>query len=288
MTSKKEMLAAVARASRLDAAGFALQRAQFSPFIRAVNYHDVSPQYADAFDRQLKFYAKHFECVGVEGLLALQAGRWESEKPGIIISFDDGLRSHAEVAAPLLERHDMVGWFMVPIAFVDTPPTLQETYAREHLIDHAAHDYGDPRIALSWDQVRALSERHVIGCHTWNHTRLTDSLNDDQLFEEIPRAKKRLESELSAEVPVFAWVGGEERTYSRGAAEAIKRAGFEMSFMTNNQLIRPGCDLLQLQRTNVEAWDSESIMRLQISGLFDLIYRGKRERVNRLTRIEAS
>ena len=286
MASKKDILAAWMRRSRLDAACFRFQRARFSPFIRAVNYHDVPPSRAADFERQLAFYAEHFECVGYSELLAFHEGRWESERPGIILTFDDGLRSHGDVVAPLLDRYQMVGWFMVPTAFVDTPPEAQAEFAKAHAIDHAVdHDYGDPRIALSWDQVRELSRRHVIGCHTWNHTRLAATLSREELEEEIPRAKEKLESELSAEVPVFTWVGGEEWTYSREAAEAIHRAGFRVSFMTNNQLIRPGCDLLQLQRTNIEAGDSEARMRFQLSGMLDVLYRGKRERVNALTKI---
>lgn len=288
MASKKHVVAQLFRALRLDAAGLGLQRARLSPFVRAVNYHDVSPAEAEAFEQQLAFYAAHFECLDLDGLLALHAGHWEGERPGIILSFDDGLRSHADVVAPLLERHAMVGWFMVPVAFVHAAPEQQARFAQEHSIGHAQHDYGDPRIALSWDDVRGLSKRHVIGCHTLNHTRLVASLSDEELMEEIPSAKQRLEAELSAEVPVFAWVGGEEWTYSRGAAEAIQRAGFRISFMTNNQVIRPGCDLLQLQRTNVEARDSEAVMRLQLSGLLDIMYRGKRDRVNKLTHVAAS
>ena len=82
---------------------------------------------------------------------------------------------------------------------------------------------------------------------------------------------------------VFAWVGGEEAAYSAQAARVIDDAGFDLSFMTNNAVIRPGDHPLQIQRTNVEAWDSEAVVRFQLSGLLDLGYRAKRRRVNRLT-----
>ena len=55
--------------------------------------------------------------------------------------------------------------------------------------------------------------------------------------------------------------------------------------MSNNQLIRPGTDALQLQRTNVEARDAERIVRFQLSGALDAVYWPKRRRVNRLTRV---
>ena len=56
--------------------------------------------------------------------------------------------------------------------------------------------------------------------------------------------------------------------------------------MTNSAPIRPGCNLHQLQRTNVEASDPPALVNLSLSGFFDAWYAGKRRRVNRLTRAE--
>ena len=287
MASRKEIIAKLCAALGVSQAGLAIQRLCFGPFIRAVNYHDVPPRDASGFERQLDFYAEHFECVGPGELLALQRGEWESDRPGLILSFDDGLRSHADVVAPLLEARGWVGWFMVPFSFVETAASAQTAYAEEHKIGHSGHSYGDSRIAASWDDVRRLASRHVVGCHGLTHQRLGDSLTSVEIEQEIPIAKSRLEAELGSESQVFAWIGGEESSYSRTAARAIAQAGFRMSFMTNNAPIRKGCDLLQLQRTNIEAWDNEAIVRFQLSGVMDLLYRGKRDRVNRLTRTAA-
>jgi peptidoglycan/xylan/chitin deacetylase (PgdA/CDA1 family) len=264
-------------------AGLAIQRAIGNPFVRAINYHDVPPAQAEAFSRQLDLYAEHFECVDAEKLLALQRGEWRSDRPGLILTFDDGLRSHADVVAPLLEARGWVGWFMVPFAFVAAPEEDQSAYAERYKIGHSGFDYGDSRIALSWEDVRRLAGSHVLGCHGLTHRRLADTLGPAELEKEVPGAKALLEAEAGSPVEVFAWIGGEEPSYSRGAAEAIAEAGFRMSFMTNNAPIRPGCDLLQLQRTNIESWDSEEVVRFQLSGILDVLYRGKRNRVNRLT-----
>ena len=284
MSPGKRELARCFAAFGLSRAGLAAQRAMLWPFVRAINYHDVPPQQADAFERQLDFYSEHFECVDEEGLLALHRGDWKSDRPGILLSFDDGLRSHAEVVAPRLEARGWVGWFMVPIGFIDAAPADQVDFAEEHHIGHAAHDYGDPRIALTWNQVRGLAESHVVGCHGLTHRRLAADLAPDELEREIPHARARLEAQLGRDVPVFAWIGGEEESYSRDAAMAIADAGFRFGFMTNNQPIRPGCDLLQLQRTNIESGDPLEVVAFQLSGAMDVLYRRKRRRVNRLTR----
>lgn len=283
LASRKELLARVLHATRADVALLAWQRRCWSPFIRVINYHDVPPTLAGAFERQLLFYREKFEPVDLPRLRRLLTGQWEFQRPGLVLSFDDGLRSHAEIVAPLLERYGFTGWFLVPGGFIDAEPGAQAEFARAHLIRHSHFDYGDPRLAMTWDQVRELSWRHVIGCHSWNHRRLGNGLTRADLESEIPKARQRLAQELGSAVEVFAWVGGEEWSYSREAASVIREAGYVYSLMTNNEVIRPGCDPFQLQRTNIEAADSDAVVRFQLSGLMDLLYVGKRKRVNRLT-----
>ena len=186
--------------------------------------------------------------------------------------------------APLLEKHGFTGWFFVPSQFVDTPSDDQWAFAEDHAICPFRDDFENDRIALSWEEVRDLDARgHVIGSHTWNHIRLESSLTDEQLEREIVESKDRLETELRHGVDVFCWVGGEEWSYSHDAAEKIRQANYKLSFMTNNLPIQLGDDPLQIQRTNIEAWNPTEIVEFQLNGVLDIIYTGKRRRVNRLT-----
>ena len=257
------------------------QRRLVSPYIRCINYHDVPPQHADDFERQLRFYSREFGPVDQTALAALRSGRWLSPRPGLILSFDDGLRSHADVVAPLLDAYGFVGWFMVPPAFLDADPATQRAFAEEHRIDHSGFDYGDSRVAMTWDDVRSLDARHVVGCHSWDHTRLSDRLSPQELDLQISFAKHRLEDELGHEMSVFAWVGGEEWAYGRRAAAAIEWAGFTHSFTSHSHPIRPRTGMLQLPRTNIEASWPDEVVRFQLSGFMDLYYNATRRRVNR-------
>jgi len=279
--------AKLALARTFDALGVSdallrLQQTLLGPHLRIVNYHDVPPSRADQFEAQVRYFADRFAPVGRADLVALQRGEWKERRPGLVLSFDDGLRSHADVVAPILERHGFVGWFLVPVGFVEAPADQQASFAVEHHI-HASAEYPDARLALSWDDVRGLDARHVVGCHTWNHTRLASTLLPADLEREIPAAKQRLEEVVGHEVELFAWVGGEEWAYSAEAARAVRRAGFRLGFMTNNAPVRPGCDLFQLQRTNLEADFPPAVMRFQLCGFLDVLYAPKRTRVNRLT-----
>lgn len=268
--------------SGLSRAGLTVQR-QRGPYARALNYHDVPARHAEAFEAQLRSFAKRFVSVGPAELELLHAGSWPHPKPGLLLTFDDGLRSHADVVAPLLEKYGFRGWFNVPVGFVDCEPAAQDAFAREHRIDCDASAYTDDRIALSWRDLHRLDGPHEICCHTTTHRRLGPRLSPEEIDLEIHQAKRRLEEGLGHAVLGFAWVGGEEWAYSREAADAIRAAGFRYSFMTNNARIRPGGELLQIQRTNVEAHFEPSLVELSLSGFYDLFYLPKRRRVNRVT-----
>ena len=285
MKRAKLLLATAFETARLNQVLLGAEARLLRPYLRAVNYHDVPPSMASGFEAQLQFYSKHFQPVGYQDLLALHQGRWPYAKPGIILTFDDGLRSHALVAAPLLEKHGFTGWFMVPAAFPDwSEESRAENFPRDRQLDVSLEGLPDRRCVLSWDEVGALDRRHVIGCHSMSHRRLGPELSEAELDYEVVAAKSHLENRLGHEVPVFAWIGGEEWAYSSAAAGAIRRAGFRAAFMTNNAVFRAGNDLLQIQRSNVEADYSPALLHFCLSGFFDVLYTAKRRRVNRLTR----
>ncbi|MBK7949411.1 MAG: polysaccharide deacetylase family protein [Deltaproteobacteria bacterium] len=202
----------------------------------------------------------------------------------MLVTFDDGLRTHADVAAPILEKYGFCGWFMVPADFVSTPAREQHQWARDHHIRFSTEGLAGPRIALDENDLRALISRgHVVGCHTSTHRRLSAGLDAATLAEEIPGARIELEDLLGADVGVFTWVGGEEESYSAEAARVIRETGFEFAFMTNSAPIVASTDPMKLQRSNIEADFPIELTRLVLSGFYDWLYRAKRERVDRLT-----
>ena len=129
------------------------------------------------------------------------------------------------------------------------------------------------------DQVLELDRNHVIGCHTLSHCRLQSTLSEKQLYQEIVTSRHILEEKLEHEIPAFAWVGGEESSYSREAANMIRKANYQVVFLTNNSIIKPHTDLHLLDRTNIESSFSSQLMRFQLSGFLDIVYAFKRRRV---------
>ncbi len=279
----KRRLAHAQDATGINRALLHLQRLAFFPFVRAVKYHAASPSHMSNFERQVAFYAENFVSVDLPALLDLHRGIWPHPKPGLIVAFDDGLREPYDNALPILEKYGFAAWFFVPVAFIDAVPAEQRGFAASHdiFMPDASDDW---RIALSWDEIRDIEKRgHVVGCHTSSHHRLVASSRPELLRHEIVDAKAVMEERLGHEVSVFCWVGGEEPTFSAEAALLIREAGYRVSFMNNNFVIRPGCNLLQLQSTNLEVDYPMDLVRFQLSGFLDAMTTPKRRRVVKLT-----
>jgi len=258
----------------INSLGHFVQRRAFFPFIRVVNYHVIRPEQAANFEEHLKFYSSRFVNVDEQTLTNFLSDRkWPLDKPGLIISFDDGTRDHAEIAAPLLEKYGFTGWFFVPAGYI-VERDGQKT-GKPGFIDEDVE-------TLTHEQLLYLDKNHVVGCHTETHRRLTADLSDEILRAETVGAKKNLEEMLGHPVKSFCWVGGEEYTYNKTAADFI-RQNYELGFMTNTAPVRSSTNSLQLQRTNIEAENPLPLVRFQLSGFMDLAYYPKRKRVNALT-----
>lgn len=242
-----------------------------TPFIRAVNYHATPEALAGGLRDQLAFFRAHYADVTLDDLRRfVREGAWHKPKPGLIVSFDDGYRDNATVAAPLLEEYGFTGWFFVPSQFVED-----------------GHDGSGgnvpPRPCITVEQLQALADRHVIGCHTRTHVRLRESVGESRLREEIVGGRQHLERLLGRPVPVFCWVGFEEDAYSPTAQRCIEEAGYEFAFMCNTAPIAVGDHPLQLERGNIEADYPLPVVEFQLSGLMDLLYWPRRRRVHAVT-----
>lgn len=252
-------------------------------YIRAINYHATPAATAENFEQQLAFYAQHFSPVSMADLdQFLRLHRWHKDRPGLIISFDDGSYSNYSVAAPVLEKYGFHGWFFVPVDFVETPPSEQAHFASTHQIGADPTSSPDGRVAMSWDELRDLDRRqHIIGCHSRSHRRMSADLPESALEYEICSGKAALEAALGHTCECYCWVGGEERTYTTAAARMIRRAGYKYSFTTNSCPITRAANAHRLERNNVESAWPLSLASFELCGFQDVRYAPKRARVAR-------
>lgn len=264
----KRWLAAVTDSVGICGAGLALQKRLYGPFIRAVNYHTVRPDETENFERQLEWYSRKFVSVGSEDLKKFLAGEpWPHDRPGMLISFDDGTRDHIEIVAPLLEKYGFTGWFFVPTGQV-------------------AADEGERTGNLTVSHIQKLAEDHVIGSHGVDHIRLSSEVPRELLEYEISDSKLQLQSMLGAQVETFCWIGGEVWAYCEAASDLVRKH-YRYAFMGNSDVILQTDDPFQLSRSNIEAENPMSLVRFQLSGLVDLYFTPRRRRVLHTTRRQA-
>lgn len=244
--------------------------------IRAVLYHQTLPENRGLLESHFRFFSEHYASIGLAELDQFLSGHWKHHRPGIIICFDDGLRGHYEVAAPLLKEYGLTGWFMIPAGLIE--PDSDETRLKHarFAADHPSCD-GDPRVFMNWDELGELQNTHVIGCHTMSHFRLNDQHGDARLKREIIDAKHLLESRLRREVPVFAWVGSEPHNRGRRPAQKIREAGFRYAFLTHMAPITPDTNAFFLQRTGLDDSYTLDTVKYYLSGLSDLLATRERE-----------
>jgi hypothetical protein len=244
--------------------------------IRAVNYHCTPFSDMVNFESQLLFYKKHFRNITSTDLLEVLTGKTKSCKPGIILSFDDGLRSNFDFALPLLEKYGFTGWFFVPAGFMEQPG---EDFAKKNSITYR-QNYPDKRYGFNQDELKRLADKHIIGCHTYTHHRMKVDDTELILKHELVTSKTLIENMIQMPVNIFCWVGGELEHYTHSAQFAIKMACYHYSFTTNNQIIHKQSNPLNLNRTNIESNNSISMVLFQLSGVLDFLYKRKRAKVD--------
>jgi peptidoglycan/xylan/chitin deacetylase (PgdA/CDA1 family) len=252
-------------------------------YIRGIHYHGTDGSYTANFEKQIKYFRRYFSNVTKEDLHKfLQKGHWHKSKPGLIISFDDGLRSNFLHAAPIMERYGFTGWFFVPTSLISTNSAGQIISGK----GQSLNSDGKKPIFMSWDDLRKLDKHHVIGSHTRTHARPQTCTNQDTLWDEVMGSKRDLEEKLGHSVDIFCWVGGELNSYTADAAQMIAQAGYRFSFLTDSMPILPGTNPMQMFRTQIEANWPLYVVKFQLSGLMDIRHAYKRRRVNRIISIK--
>jgi len=242
--------------------------------IRAINYHCTPEKYSNNFGKQLAFYKRYFEDVNIEKLdNYFENIRIKRTKPGLIITFDDGLRSNFDYAVPLLENYGFTGWFFIPTGFISQNNSDNANIYSINL----KQQYLDNRYCFNLEELDHIKTKHIVGCHTYSHRRFSNLDTIFTLDYEIKEAKEDLEKLINGcFIEVFAWVGGELNSYTFSAYNKIIDSGFKYAFTTNNYTIHPESDKFNLNRTNIESCDSIPMILFQLSGLMDLFYYKKR------------
>ena len=247
--------------------------------IRVINYHCTPLIFQENFIKQLKFYKKYFTNINIDDLNKYMTVKdYNLNKSGLIISFDDGLRSNYDYALPILNNYNFTGWFFLPAGII---LDNSYTFIKNNSIN-TNETYIDNRYFINQEELNYLKNYHIVGCHTFSHHRFNKNDKDELLIHEILNSKKFLENITNKTFDIFCWVGGELNTYTNKAYNKIINAGYKYAFTTNNLPIQKNQDSLNLNRTNIESYYSIPEVMFQLSGIMDILYYRKRKKVKNI------
>ena len=190
---------------------------------------------AEDLEAQLSRLARSFAPVSDHDLRGLlDSGEWPHDRPGVIVSFFDGFRDNHEVAAPILDRHGLIGRFFLVSGWISAPPERQRSFADGHRIDlpYGREDLpGDGRLALSAAEIRDLVDRgHVIASHTRTHSSSLQDLSPQTLSHEAAGSKADLEEISGTEISSLAWYAGMALGDDDLIDAATRDAGYDLLF----------------------------------------------------------
>lgn len=231
-------------------------------YIRIINYHNNSRTGVENFDKQLRWLKNHYVNVDYKIFTDIVENNVTqfTDKPGIMLTFDDGLEGNFLYGRDIMNKNGMTGYYLVSADLIGKKGYMNETQIR-----------------------RMLEDGHIIGCHTSTHHRMDKNDSVKTLEYEIKDAKYKLEKAFGREIEIFCWCGGEESTYTTEAANMIRVAGYKFGFMTNSYPLTIKTERYHIQRINVEDDWPIYLMKFQLSGIMDLKLKRKRNRVDKIT-----
>jgi peptidoglycan/xylan/chitin deacetylase (PgdA/CDA1 family) len=239
-------------------------------------YHDVPESLFGHFKSHMAWLSQRFEFVRPGDLLREAQ---VSQRPKLLLTFDDGCVDNYEFVAPLLESYDTCGLFFVCPAFTDAG--REESF---RLMERSATALGQTNRDSRWQrmsraQIVDLDRRgHGIGSHTLSHVPLAH-VSEAEAAYEIQQSAELLASWLGHECHFFSWTYSwdEITPHSLKAAMAHHRFCFSPCGGLNSW---PQPRRL-LARTGVDVSRPLSYLQTQLSGLQDLAYKSKWEWLRR-------
>ncbi len=248
------------------------------PGVAVLCYHAVRPD--DWPTGRMAFEGLHVRAAELDahcGVLAsmchpISFGRWRAALDGgpplpdrpVLVTFDDGYRTVATVARPILERHgipfsvfvcsapveERTYFWYDAVALGDGEPEVQrlkrapfDEWSTAARAASRAVPENDPHAPLTSDEIRELARSGVdVGGHTASHPILARADRAEQR-REILRNRMALEAWTERPVTAFAYPNGERSDYSPDTVSILAELGYAAAFTTQSGFASGDCRL---------------------------------------------
>ena len=270
--------------------GWMLNSRRRGGLVRGVNYHATPEVDRDNFRSHIHYYRRSFTILGATELTAFLEGALTLDRPGLVVTFDDGFRSNYAVAADVLDEFGVKGFFFIPADFIqcaERPDAAKEFVARQLGWGSASESWCDEDcMPMAWDDVRDLVRRgHSIGCHTMTHSALGEHEDGQTLYREVVEAKLVIERSLGTGVAAFCWPHGSLSSHSKAAFDLVRRH-YSYAFTTFAAPLFVGSSPHAIDRSPVEASMWLPRVRCAVQGVTELWLGSQRRRFEALIEMQ--
>jgi len=206
-------------------------------------YHDVSDSdlyltvSPNRFREQMQFlHNSEYKVISLKMLGEILRNKREVQKNTVVLTFDDGYKSHLSSVLPILEEYNFHGTFFISTNF------LGETINNSE---------GKPQVVMDSNDLKELenSKYADIEPHTLSHKELP-TLEKYEKKEEIVMSKKQLEVMLNKTCGMFAYPRG---LYDKESIEIVRESGFISAVTVNNGVVQKKSNPLTLPRNTINS-----------------------------------
>ncbi len=254
-----------------------LYRLQHKPITRFVTFHDVPLETLGFFEANLRFLNCNTNVVSIDDFLS---GKLSTEKINVVITFDDGYKSWATYALPILKILKLPATFFVSSGFVGLSKEEEIKFVREKLLltpDPSKIPYG---LTLA-DLKKIVEDGFTIGGHTTNHCNLAGVVDSAQLRYEIAEDKAKLESIIGRKIEYFAYPSGAYQNPEFDLTEVLREIGYRAAVTTISGFNSLSTDRYFLNRELTSASMPGPVFKARVYGNYEPI-RLLKKQVNRI------
>lgn len=254
--------------------------------------------YANNFEKQIRFYKKHFNFCYPEDFFAGKCDKCIN----VLITFDDGYRDNYDIALPILKKHDAAAVFFITtnavlkndyllhdkIRYLIQKGLITEKYnkiptemykgSQNYKIEDVAkvektfnEKPPNKRLMMTPEEVKELSDNgFVIGNHTHSHLALSFFSKEEQKVD-ILNADKNLSYITRKSIKHIAYPNGLNNENTR---RALVHCNYAYGYTINGGPNDENTDKFLLRRIGLNASDSIGNILLKMF-LYSTIKKGK-------------